>query len=75
MKGTKKWDIIIEALMRMKVDFQDTIKNSTKQAVIDVYTQRILEIDDIYRECVTEWYNCKIAEDADSKKFEVRNDD
>lgn len=75
MKGTKKWDIIIEGLMRMKVDFQDIVKNATEQAVLVDYSQRIIDINDIYRECVSEWYNCKIAEDAESKKYEVRNDD
>ena len=70
MKGTKKWDIIIEGLMRMKVDFQEVLKTSTEQKVIDYYLNRINEIDEIYPWCVGEWYECKFAE-----KFEVQKDD
>ena len=75
MKGTKKWDIIIESLMRMKIDFQDIVNSTTEQAVKDDYNNRISEINEIYHWCVGEWYECKIAEDAESNKYEVRNDD
>ena len=75
MKGTRKWDIIIEGLMRMKVDFEEVVNKSTEQEVTDDYCNRINEIVEIYHWCVGEWYECKIAEDAESKKYEVRNDD
>lgn len=59
----------------MKVDFEDVVRNTTEEEVKDDYTDRISEINEIYHWCVSEWYECKIAEDAEYKKYEVCNND
>ena len=61
--------------MRLKVDFEDVVRNTADEEVKDDYIDRINEINEIYHWCVCEWYECKIAEDAENTKFEVTSND